>query len=147
MLGHLAADLEPYKEALDDGELGLMFESGNATALADQLERLVRDSELLGKTRENARRFAEVNTWDAVAARFEEIYYETRARRHDLIASKACSTRRCFCSAVSPADPRATPQSRSRSLACARPLAEWSILRREGIGKIPISAQNAHWRA
>ena len=29
----LVADLAPYKEALDDGDLGLMFESGNADAL------------------------------------------------------------------------------------------------------------------
>lgn len=84
----LTADLEPYKEALDDGELGLMFESGNATALADQLTRLLKEPELLTRTRDSARRFAETNTWDSVAARFEEIYYETRARRHDLIKSK-----------------------------------------------------------
>ncbi len=85
----LAADLESYKEALDDGDLGLMFESGNATALADQLARLIQEPELLASTRESARRFAQTNTWDQVAARFEELYYETRARRHDLIPSKA----------------------------------------------------------
>lgn len=85
----LTSDLESYKEALDDGDLGLMFESGNASALADQLTRLVADRELLAKTRESARRYAEANTWDSVAARFEEIYYETRARRHDLIPAKS----------------------------------------------------------
>jgi glycosyltransferase involved in cell wall biosynthesis len=84
----LTADLEPYREALDDGEHGLMFESGNAAALSDQLTRLVTDDELLAKIRANARRYAENNAWDAVAARFEELYYETRARRHDLIPSK-----------------------------------------------------------
>ncbi|MFT4049599.1 MAG: glycosyltransferase [Solirubrobacterales bacterium] len=84
----LTSDLESYKEATGDGDLGLMFESGNASALADQLTRLISDRELLAKTRENARRYAEANTWDSVAARFEELYYETRARRHDLIPAK-----------------------------------------------------------
>ncbi len=84
----LTSDLEPYKEALDDGDLGLMFESGNALALADQLQRLIEQPELLEKTRENARRYAETNTWDSVAARFEEVYYETRERRHDLRPAK-----------------------------------------------------------
>jgi predicted metal-dependent phosphoesterase TrpH/glycosyltransferase involved in cell wall biosynthesis len=84
----LTADLEPYREALDDGDLGLMFESGNAAALSEQLTRLITDHELLAKIRDNARRFAETNTWDSVAANFEGLYYETRARRHDLIPAK-----------------------------------------------------------
>jgi predicted metal-dependent phosphoesterase TrpH/glycosyltransferase involved in cell wall biosynthesis len=85
----LASDIEAYKEALDDGELGLMFEAGNAAALADQLARLLTDPALLTRTRSAARRFAEENSWDAVAERFERIYHETRARRHDLIPAKA----------------------------------------------------------
>lgn len=85
----LASDLEPYKEALGDGDHGLMFESGNASALADQLARLLVEPALLTRTRKGARAFAEQNSWDAVAARFEEIYLTTRARRHDLIPSKA----------------------------------------------------------
>lgn len=88
----LAADLEPYKEALADGDLGLMFESGNAAALADQLARLIEQPELLTRTREAAVEHAKSNTWDAVAEHFEQIYYETRARRHDLIPSKAPKT-------------------------------------------------------
>jgi predicted metal-dependent phosphoesterase TrpH/glycosyltransferase involved in cell wall biosynthesis len=85
----LASDLVQYKEALGDGDSGLMFESGNAEALADQLARLIGQPELLEKTREQTRRFAESNSWDDVATKFESIYYETRARRHDLIQSKA----------------------------------------------------------
>jgi hypothetical protein len=65
-----------------------MFESGNAAALSEQLTRLITDHELLAKIRDNARRFAETNTWDSVAANFEGLYYETRARRHDLIPAK-----------------------------------------------------------
>jgi predicted metal-dependent phosphoesterase TrpH/glycosyltransferase involved in cell wall biosynthesis len=84
----LTADLQPYKEALDDGDLGLMFESGNADALAAQLERLITDEPLRTKIQANAGRFAEAHTWDHVAARFESTYYEVRSRRHDLIAHK-----------------------------------------------------------
>jgi hypothetical protein len=65
-----------------------MFESGNAEALADQLQRLIDSTELLAKTRDNAARYAAANSWDSVAARFEEIYSEVRSRRHDLIPSK-----------------------------------------------------------
>ncbi|MFY9469905.1 MAG: glycosyltransferase family 4 protein, partial [Solirubrobacterales bacterium] len=42
----LAAGLPAYREALDDGELGLMFESGHADALAEQLARLIDDAAL-----------------------------------------------------------------------------------------------------
>lgn len=84
----LASDLEPYKEALGDGDTGLMFEAGNAVALADQLARLIDQPELLAKTKESAKKFAANNSWDSVAARYEELYFATRARRHDLIPSK-----------------------------------------------------------
>lgn len=84
----LVADLAPYKEALDDGDLGLMFESGNAEALAAQLERLISDTSLREQVIKNSARFAATHTWDHVAARFEEIYLEVRSRRHDLIPAK-----------------------------------------------------------
>lgn len=84
----LVADLAPYKEALDDGDLGLMFESGNTEALAAQLERLIVEPGLREQVQKNASRFAETHTWDHVAARFEQIYTEVRARRHDLIPHK-----------------------------------------------------------
>ena len=84
----LTSDLEPYREALGDGDLGLMFESGNAAALADQLARLISEPQLLDRTRASARQHAQANTWDSVAERFEGIYLQTRARRHDLIESK-----------------------------------------------------------
>lgn len=84
----LASDLPAYKEALDDGEIGLMFESGNAEALAAQLERLIKDGELRTRLQANARRYAETHTWAHVATRFEQIYERVRARRHDLIPAK-----------------------------------------------------------
>lgn len=84
----LVADLPAYKEATGDGDSGLMFEAGNAAALADQLARLISDAELLARVKRGAHEFATQNSWDSVAERYETIYYETRARRHDLIPAK-----------------------------------------------------------
>ncbi|MGB0872260.1 MAG: glycosyltransferase [Solirubrobacterales bacterium] len=84
----LVSDLAPYKEALDDGDLGLMFESGNAEALAAQVERLITDRALREQVQKNAARFANTHTWDHVAGHFERIYLEVRSRRHDLIPHK-----------------------------------------------------------
>jgi predicted metal-dependent phosphoesterase TrpH/glycosyltransferase involved in cell wall biosynthesis len=84
----LTSDLAPYKEALDDGEAGLMFESGNAEALAAQLERLITQPELRAQIQKNALRFAQTHTWDHVAAKFEAIYVGVNARRHDLNPKK-----------------------------------------------------------
>lgn len=68
----LAANLPQYREALHEGELGLMFDPGDADALAAQLQRLIEDAPLRTRLREAARAHAPSNTWDAVAARFEE---------------------------------------------------------------------------
>lgn len=84
----LASSLPPYIEALQDGELGLLFEPGNAEALAAQLDRLIVDSELRARLHAAAAEHAAANTWDHVAARFERIYREVSARRHDLIPAK-----------------------------------------------------------
>jgi predicted metal-dependent phosphoesterase TrpH/glycosyltransferase involved in cell wall biosynthesis len=84
----LTSDLAPYREALDDGEAGLMFESGSAEALAAQLERLITDPDLRAQIQKNAARFALTHTWDHVAAKFEQIYESVNARRHDLNPKK-----------------------------------------------------------
>lgn len=79
----LAASLPAYREALDDGALGLMFEPGNAEALAGQLERLIVDAALCRQLTDAAARQAAQNTWADVAARFETIYERVASRRHD----------------------------------------------------------------
>jgi predicted metal-dependent phosphoesterase TrpH/glycosyltransferase involved in cell wall biosynthesis len=74
--------LPQYEEALDEGELGLLFEPRDAVTLAAQLERLVADREL----RESfGRRIAAVHeqlSWSRVAEEFERLYSELAARRH-----------------------------------------------------------------
>lgn len=84
----LAANLPQYSETLGDGELGLMFDPGDAEALAAQLRRLIEDEPLRQRLRNAATAHAHRNTWAAVAERHEGIYERVMARRHDLIPGK-----------------------------------------------------------
>lgn len=84
----LAANLPVYDETLGSGEAGLMFEAGNADALAAQLQRLIVDAPLRTRVATAAKEFAANNSWDAVAGRYEAIYGRVAARRHDLIPAK-----------------------------------------------------------
>ncbi|MFY9489101.1 MAG: PHP domain-containing protein, partial [Solirubrobacterales bacterium] len=85
----LAAGIPPYREALADGDLGLMFEPGNAEALAAQIERLIKDKQMRGRLQRSAAAYAKTHTWDHVAQDFERIYQDVDARRHDRIPGKA----------------------------------------------------------
>jgi glycosyltransferase involved in cell wall biosynthesis len=79
----VASRLPQYEEALREGELGLLFEPRDADTLAAQLERLVRDPELLAGF---GRRVADVRPdldWSRVADEFEQLYEQLGSRRHD----------------------------------------------------------------
>ncbi len=79
----VASRLPTYEEALCDGELGLLFEPGDADTLAAQLERLIADPALRARLgRLDAANRAELD-WSRVAIRFEDLYREIAARRHD----------------------------------------------------------------
>lgn len=84
----LAANLPQYREALLEGEIGLMFDPGDAAALAAQLQRLIEDDALRARLSAAALAHAAGNRWDAVAERHEAIYRRVAARRHDLIPGK-----------------------------------------------------------
>ena len=79
----VAARLPAYEEALADGELGLLFEPRDADTLAGQLARLIDDRELRtrfhGRVAERRRELS----WERVGERFDELYAEIAARRHD----------------------------------------------------------------
>jgi predicted metal-dependent phosphoesterase TrpH/glycosyltransferase involved in cell wall biosynthesis len=78
----VAARLPAYEEVLGDGELGLLFEPGDAETLAAQLTRLLTDVLLReGLAAAVAARAPEL-AWRAVAERFEALYAEVAARRH-----------------------------------------------------------------
>ncbi len=79
----VASRLPTYEEALDEGELGLLFEPRDVQTLAAQLSRLVRDpslrDELAGRVSARHDRFE----WSRVADEFEDLYRAIAARRHD----------------------------------------------------------------
>jgi predicted metal-dependent phosphoesterase TrpH/glycosyltransferase involved in cell wall biosynthesis len=79
----VVSQLPQYRELLDDGELGLLFEPRDAAMLAAQLERLVGEPELLARFAEADAVRRERLTWSHVAGEMEAIYSATAARRHD----------------------------------------------------------------
>ena len=77
----VCSQLPLYTELTRDGEIGLLFQPGDAITLAGQLERLLKSSALRRELRTKAR--GAVRDWSAVADQVEEIYRRTCARRHD----------------------------------------------------------------
>jgi len=75
--------LPQYEELLREGELGPLFEPRDALTLAAQLERLLRDPELLSGYSDAIRAARPDIDWSRAADEFEELYERIAARRHD----------------------------------------------------------------
>jgi predicted metal-dependent phosphoesterase TrpH/glycosyltransferase involved in cell wall biosynthesis len=75
--------LPQYEELVREGELGPLFEPRDTLTLTAQLERLLRDPELVrdysGRVRDS---HAELE-WSRVADEYEQLYERIAARRHD----------------------------------------------------------------
>lgn len=67
----VASDSPGLREAVLDGETGLLVPHGDVGALAAAIRRLVTDRELRGRLGKGARRYAESLSWDATSARVE----------------------------------------------------------------------------
>jgi predicted metal-dependent phosphoesterase TrpH/glycosyltransferase involved in cell wall biosynthesis len=78
----VSARLPAYEEVLRDGELGLLFEPGDAVTLAAQLTRLLTDAPLRERLTAAVAGHARELAWSGVAERFEALYAEVAARRH-----------------------------------------------------------------
>ena len=89
----VAARLPAYEEVLRDGELGLLFEPGDAETLSGQLCRLLTDAGLRGRLSAAVAATAPELAWSAVAARFEALYHAVAARRHVPRGNGAVRTR------------------------------------------------------
>ncbi len=77
----VCSQLPLYNELTRDGELGLLYQPGDAITLAGQLERLLSsDPFRRGLVRKAA---GSIPGWGTVADRVEEIYGRLAARRHD----------------------------------------------------------------
>ena len=78
----VVSDIEANREWIRDGENGLLFPLDDPAALADSIERALGDEALRSSARQANRRIArESFTWDAIAARLEELYYQLVGRR------------------------------------------------------------------
>jgi glycosyltransferase involved in cell wall biosynthesis len=78
----VAARLPAYEEVLRDGELGLLFEPGDADTLTAQLTRLLTDAGLRERLARAVGALAPELAWSFVAERFEALYATVAARRH-----------------------------------------------------------------
>jgi predicted metal-dependent phosphoesterase TrpH/glycosyltransferase involved in cell wall biosynthesis len=85
--------LPQYEEAVDEGDLGLLFEPRDAVTLAGQLTRLISDSQLLDKLAEGVGRAQPRLSWDHTAERFESLYQRLAARRHSATGDAAVRNR------------------------------------------------------
>jgi glycosyltransferase involved in cell wall biosynthesis len=79
----VASRLPVYEELLDEGELGLAFEPGDAQTLSSHLSRLLSEPELMGRMRKRVAAARDTYSWPRVAREIEGIYRELVARRHD----------------------------------------------------------------
>jgi PEP-CTERM/exosortase A-associated glycosyltransferase len=71
----VASDVGGHKELIRDGETGVLFEAGNATALSDALAQLLSDRSRWQGMREAGRVFVErERTWKNSVARYRNIY-------------------------------------------------------------------------
>ncbi len=79
----VAARLPVYEDVLQDGELGPLFEPGDADTLAAQLVRLIEDPGLRARLRKAAGPARARLSVTRLADDFEDVYGSLVARRHD----------------------------------------------------------------
>jgi L-malate glycosyltransferase len=70
----LATDTGGTKELVHDGENGFIIKMKNAKDIADKIEKLINDRELLQKMGEVSRGYAENMSWEKVAGEYYELY-------------------------------------------------------------------------
>lgn len=71
----VASNSPGLREAVVDGETGLLVQHGNVDALAAAIRRLVTDPPLLARLGEEARRYAESLSWEATSAATERVLH------------------------------------------------------------------------
>ena len=75
--------LPQYEELVREGELGPLFEPRDALTLAAQLERLLRDPQLVSSYAQAIEAQRPDLDWSRVADEYEALYERIAARRHD----------------------------------------------------------------
>ncbi|MBV7534763.1 glycosyltransferase, exosortase A system-associated [Duganella sp. sic0402] len=71
----IASDVGGHREMITHGQTGMLFEAGNAAALAAQIAHLLRHRELWPALRKRARAYVErERNWPASVARYRDVY-------------------------------------------------------------------------
>jgi predicted metal-dependent phosphoesterase TrpH/glycosyltransferase involved in cell wall biosynthesis len=89
----LVSRLPVYEETLGDGELGLLFEPGDALVLGEQLVRLVSEPRLRTDLRARGEQKRTSLGWDRLADSVEDVYRRVTARRHRTVGPPAVRKR------------------------------------------------------
>ena len=131
----LASRLPVYEEALDEGELGLLFEPRDIETLGAQLERLVADAGLRERLRAAAEPLRAELTWPRVADDLEDVYAGVVARRHAVTGNPKLAARL-----------RSRPLHRRRPAHAHRPLARLRDAGRGAAGHRPRAGARARSR-
>jgi predicted metal-dependent phosphoesterase TrpH/glycosyltransferase involved in cell wall biosynthesis len=79
----VASCLPVYREALGDGELGLLYDIGDPLALAAQLTRLIEDEGLRGRLAGAGSAMRETLDWSRAVDAHEAVYERLLARRRE----------------------------------------------------------------
>ena len=135
----VAARLPAYEEVLRGGDLGLLFEPGDAETLAAQLTRLLTDPPLRTRLGSAVAGVAPELAWSGVAERFEALYREVAARRHAPRADGALRARL----ATRPLIDVDLHMHTDHSSDCATPVdVLLATAREEGLGAIAVTDHN-----
>jgi predicted metal-dependent phosphoesterase TrpH/glycosyltransferase involved in cell wall biosynthesis len=135
----LAARLPAYEEILRDGDLGLLFEPGDAETLTAQLTRLLMDAPLREGLAGAVAAVAPELSWSTVAGQFEALYREVAARRHPPRADGAVRARL----AARPLIDVDLHMHTDHSSDCATPVdVLLATARAEGLGAIAVTDHN-----
>ena len=71
----VVSDLPPLREMVIDGETGLVFDPGDASALAGSISVLIEDDAISARLGESARRWVvEQRSWSRIAHLYSELY-------------------------------------------------------------------------
>jgi predicted metal-dependent phosphoesterase TrpH/glycosyltransferase involved in cell wall biosynthesis len=89
----VAARLPVYEELLQDGQFGFQFEPGDTQTLTSQLQRLIADANLLGRSRERILTGQPTPTWSQTTDQLETLYDRLIARRHDPVGDRRLGAR------------------------------------------------------
>lgn len=89
----VAAGLGAYENALEAGNLGLLFERGDVDTLAALLARLIRDDDLRESLHDRADAARQRFSWGRVGDDYERLYEALTARRHTPAEDRGVSAR------------------------------------------------------